>query len=1058
MKNKILFILFISNLYFNSSCWAQAEANPQMISPEAATLGKFGAYPVSYYTGTPDITIPLYTIKEKQVEIPISLSYDASGVLVNNEPGLVGQNWRLNAGGAIVRTVNGVPDEQSYPFYGYWYGINNPTAIAINENQPIGQPASVKDIKTLSFINNNLSVNIKFDQEPDLFTFNFCGYNGRFLIGNDKQVKVISDRSYKVDLSNFAYVKSTGNNYINDNNGGNSQITITADDGVQFIFGGSIEKIEYTPQPTSSMSVSNAATNQAFSMPTGCTSGIINTWYLSKIKCPNGDFIDFNYDAQDHNLDEHRHYDSYGTDYDYLKKIYSWSYYYDFDKCLANGTSTPTTSIGEKMSLVKTAYLHEIKTSTGTDVVFSTSVKPKSYYGDYRVFANKDGAFQLLLPTNTKQLDSITVNNVSNTTVKQLHFTYDEQLSNNNCYRYFLNGLSVNGIENYSFDYYDKDKLPDPLSQRIDFWGYFNNVPDAMTATSVSTTTDPFSVNFSARNTNKLYTKYGLLKTITFPTKGYTQFDYEANDYSKVIRNTSTSGTSPAELNETGNAGGARIFEIKDVPGNSQPEVTRHFYYKQNYSSTNTSDNSSGILIDRNVYFIGFKFKGADCWVTGSPNDGIRYFSILKSDNITQSSSIQSPHIGYSEVTEVSSNGGYTKYYFTNASNSSRPDKYVLSDCTTKYVKPDVLSADFTAQMQRILRYSSCEIERGKLAHQISYNSNDLPVKDESFTYNEAPSRYDNAVYTYDVPLGFLNYGVANSYAIYYFQNLLTQKTTTVYDINGNNGVSTTENDTYSNKLLSTKTITNSDGTSNKISYKYPFEYDLSHYDPEYSDKNSGALHNMILYNIINTPVEATNYKSDKVIGSQLTLFNCNSSGFKTIDRTLRWESNIPYSDSFTSTTNAAYPYKFVYNANYKDYVVYDQYDSHGNLLQYHKTDGINVSILWSYNYQYPIAEIKNATYTDIQAALGYNDAQIESLAASSTPDVSSIRTKLTSYFSTKKSFISTCTYIPLVGILTKTDPRGVTSYYNYDTFNRLQNIKDKDGKIIKTFDYNYLH
>ena len=32
-----------------------------IMTPEAATLGKFGAYPVSHYTGSVDIKIPIYT-------------------------------------------------------------------------------------------------------------------------------------------------------------------------------------------------------------------------------------------------------------------------------------------------------------------------------------------------------------------------------------------------------------------------------------------------------------------------------------------------------------------------------------------------------------------------------------------------------------------------------------------------------------------------------------------------------------------------------------------------------------------------------------------------------------------------------------------------------------------------------------------------------------------------------------------------------------------------------------------------------------------------------------
>jgi YD repeat-containing protein len=51
---------------------------------------------------------------------------------------------------------------------------------------------------------------------------------------------------------------------------------------------------------------------------------------------------------------------------------------------------------------------------------------------------------------------------------------------------------------------------------------------------------------------------------------------------------------------------------------------------------------------------------------------------------------------------------------------------------------------------------------------------------------------------------------------------------------------------------------------------------------------------------------------------------------------------------------------------------------------------------------------------------------------------------------------MTTYTYDPLIGITTTTDPKSEVSFYEYDTFSRLMNIKDKDGNIIKHMDYHY--
>ena len=47
-------------------------------------------------------------------------------------------------------------------------------------------------------------------------------------------------------------------------------------------------------------------------------------------------------------------------------------------------------------------------------------------------------------------------------------------------------------------------------------------------------------------------------------------------------------------------------------------------------------------------------------------------------------------------------------------------------------------------------------------------------------------------------------------------------------------------------------------------------------------------------------------------------------------------------------------------------------------------------------------------------------------------------------------------TYDPLIGVTSMTDPRGYTIYYEYDTFNRLKTVKDKQGNIISENEYNY--
>ncbi|UII21160.1 hypothetical protein [Fulvivirga ligni] len=57
-----------------------------------------------------------------------------------------------------------------------------------------------------------------------------------------------------------------------------------------------------------------------------------------------------------------------------------------------------------------------------------------------------------------------------------------------------------------------------------------------------------------------------------------------------------------------------------------------------------------------------------------------------------------------------------------------------------------------------------------------------------------------------------------------------------------------------------------------------------------------------------------------------------------------------------------------------------------------------------------------------------------------------------------KSSRMTTFTHVPLVGITSKSTPDGGLTTYKFDSFKRLKLILDKDGNILKSFDYNYVN
>ena len=149
-----------------------------------------------------------------------------------------------------------------------------------------------------------------------------------------------------------------------------------------------------------------------------------------------------------------------------------------------------------------------------------------------------------------------------------------------------------------------------------------------------------------------------------------------------------------------------------------------------------------------------------------------------------------------------------------------------------------------------------------------------------------------------------------------------------------------------------------------------------------------------------------------------------------------------------------------------EDRVVYHKYDILlGNALDVSKagkngSEGTHISYIWGYNKTLPIAKLENIKYDDISAIL-----------ISQVQDASNDDSKFNSNFTTEntlraslqdlrdaypKAMISTYTYDPQIGLTSVTDPRGQTSFYEYDTFKRLKKIKDADKNIIQIYEYEY--
>ncbi len=91
-KKRICFV--VSLLFTCQTNLSFSQDNPiskvSISSPSAAALGKYGDIPVTYHTGIPNVSIPIYTVTAGNLSLPISVSYHASGLKVQEAASWVG--------------------------------------------------------------------------------------------------------------------------------------------------------------------------------------------------------------------------------------------------------------------------------------------------------------------------------------------------------------------------------------------------------------------------------------------------------------------------------------------------------------------------------------------------------------------------------------------------------------------------------------------------------------------------------------------------------------------------------------------------------------------------------------------------------------------------------------------------------------------------------------------------------------------------------------------------------------------------------------------------------
>ena len=137
-------------------------------------------------------------------------------------------------------------------------------------------------------------------------------------------------------------------------------------------------------------------------------------------------------------------------------------------------------------------------------------------------------------------------------------------------------------------------------------------------------------------------------------------------------------------------------------------------------------------------------------------------------------------------------------------------------------------------------------------------------------------------------------------------------------------------------------------------------------------------------------------------------------------------------------------------------YEIRERYDyyANGNLQEIQKELDVKTTFIWGYDETLTIAQVVNATYSEVVSALDPGDMGLLNGNTLNDTEVEAklgvLRDRL------PQARVTIYTYNPLVGVTSITDPNGKPTYYEYDDLRRLEIIKDHQLNRLAAYKYQY--
>jgi hypothetical protein len=273
-------LLMLALLHTGVLCLAQQDTksyfqNFDSQSGSAFAFSKIDNVPMSPFSGQVSLNLPFY---EKQLpalpKFSMSLNHTGGGGLKVNTPRtIVGKAWMLNIGGAIIRHKRGVPDDfvNARTYAGSVPSKYNGILYNGGANvqfKPDGEQTIAYNDMAFSYAEGTA------DAQHDIFEFHFFGRSGKFYLGKNGPVQVVTDSKIKIVPTYDTTVPefSIGS------------FLLTDESGVKYYF----SSIELAKEGNLTTIEEDNIKYYGKDYP--------STWLLTRVEAPfNEDFIQYNY-------------------------------------------------------------------------------------------------------------------------------------------------------------------------------------------------------------------------------------------------------------------------------------------------------------------------------------------------------------------------------------------------------------------------------------------------------------------------------------------------------------------------------------------------------------------------------------------------------------------------------------------------------------------------------------------------------------------------------------------------------------------------------------------